>query len=1289
MLRLLNISKFLLATFLLTIIHLAGYSQTFFGVSASNPLDNASSDGSAARAVIPPLLMNAGDLAVIYGHYRGSGASISISNTGGQTWVSEATYSGAANQTSFVAWCRFNGTWSANPSLTGPGANAFTVVMYVFRPSNPSNLWEIDVPQTNSFSTTATATINGVTTTKSNTVTMAFWGSPDDNTWGTLTGAGWSKTGLQAQIRNLQGTDQSQTAAYNIQATATTLANVSQTQTANGPDETNLGIITWYELATPLANDNCGGAVNLTSNTSCTNTTGTVTGATNSGIAVPSCGGTADDDVWYSFTAVQPVTSITLSSLGTSLSSSGARMELFSGGCGGLTSLACGNTSIIVGNLSPATQYFVRVYSAGSTALPGGGNFNICVTHVVPPANNECSGAVTLTSNLGCVNTSGTLNGATISAGIPAGCVSGSNTYDVWYQFTASSSSHSVQLSNYGSAYTRRQFVIYQGSCTGLTAIGCSSLSTSGTAAISVALTDLSPGITYFIRVLFNNTTATPITTNGGFDICVRTGTNKSIPAVTTGKSYTNITRPNGGVIMTGDVLEFRSTIGVGSWSASGSIYNVTFHDTIPGTNYTYNPNSIRLRTNEGLAFQSAITGTVNLTDASGDDEAVVSGNVIRVNVGSLTRTGGQAITQVGAAATPITYASAGGGKINHNGRPSQFTAFCIIVVTYRVTVTATTGSTFTSSNGQFRYKTTANPDDGAFPQTIIDFPRYSAFVSTDATLCQSSVGINTYSGGDFGSGTTRHDSTQLTTAPGYTWSPFNSGSPGDGLFAVINNTSSNGSTNKYIPTPTSGAGADTARVFRVWDIIGDHTNAANVDSGNFAVAPGTLGGYMGVVNAAYGINNAVQRTITGLCSDTYYEFSAWFKNICAACSSDSTGTQATSANFKTYLGSRTLNDSAGVSPDLTYTIDGVDYYTTGNIAYDRRWIKKGFLFKTGPSQSSVTLTIRNNAPGGGGNDWAIDDIGLATCLPRLTMRPSTNPTYCNNNQVTLSVAVSTFYDNYIYYFWERSTDGGATWSAISGTASSPLSYTYTTFSGGEYRDTVALPSFVANTSMNGYRYRIRTATSIPNLSSTTCAVYNTVDVITINVQTPCSPLPDQLLKFNVRLNDDKSILTWTSKDESLKGFEVERSNDGVNFKSIGYVPASGRNGIETAYTFNDPTAVTAKVYYRLKLDNFTGSNSYSNTLSVTASNTAQMEIANLVNPFRERISFQLNAIRSEEVLLQLTDALGVPVLNKRILVNKGGNAVAFEVPQQLAKGSYLLRVVSSSGSVHRIIQKQ
>ena len=102
-----------------------------------------------------------------------------------------------------------------------------------------------------------------------------------------------------------------------------------------------------------------------------------------------------------------------------------------------------------------------------------------------------------------------------------------------------------------------------------------------------------------------------------------------------------------------------------------------------------------------------------------------------------------------------------------------------------------------------------------------------------------------------------------------------------------------------------------------------------------------------------------------------------------------------------------------------------------------------------------------------------------------------------------------------------------------------------------------------------------------------------------------------------------------------------------------------------------------------------TSNNKYSNTLSVTLMRTDKMEISNLVNPFISKVNFQLTAFRNEEVQLQLTDALGNPIVNKKLMVSKGVNGISFDVPQHIAKGSYLLRVVSASGAIHKIIQKQ
>src|SRR5262245_12426967 len=94
--------------------------------------------------------------------------------------------------------------------------------------------------------------------------------------------------------------------------------------------------ISFASLAQIPVNNNCGAAIVLTSGTSCVNTAGTVANATNSGIPVAPCTGTPDDDVWYTFTTVSTDHTITLSSIGSNLNTSGPRIQLFQGTCAGL-----------------------------------------------------------------------------------------------------------------------------------------------------------------------------------------------------------------------------------------------------------------------------------------------------------------------------------------------------------------------------------------------------------------------------------------------------------------------------------------------------------------------------------------------------------------------------------------------------------------------------------------------------------------------------------------------------------------------------------------------------------------------------------------------------------------------------------------------------------------------------------------------------------------------------------------------------------------------------------------
>ncbi|WP_162128177.1 T9SS-dependent choice-of-anchor J family protein [Flavobacterium phycosphaerae] len=294
------------------------------------------------------------------------------------------------------------------------------------------------------------------------------------------------------------------------------------TYTATGGQNTTFNVCVGTPPPPP-ANDDCTGAISLTVNSdfSCTTvTSGTVLGATASAVDSAACFGTEDDDVWYSFEAT--ATTHKISILNASGSTTDMYHSLWTGSdCGSLTLVpgSCSDAdSSTPSGLTIGQTYFVRVNTYTAT---GGQDttFNICVgSPPPPPANDDCSGAVSLTVNpdYSCAAvTAGTVAGATASAVDSAACF-GTEDDDVWYSFEATATTHRISLTNVSGSTTDMYHSLWTGSdCGSLTLVAgsCSDGDTSNPSGLTV-------GQTYFVRV--NTYTAT-----GGqdstFNICIGT----------------------------------------------------------------------------------------------------------------------------------------------------------------------------------------------------------------------------------------------------------------------------------------------------------------------------------------------------------------------------------------------------------------------------------------------------------------------------------------------------------------------------------------------------------------------------------------------------------------------------------------------------------------------------------------------------------------------------------------------------------------------------------------------
>ncbi|MBK8087270.1 MAG: T9SS type A sorting domain-containing protein [Chitinophagaceae bacterium] len=144
-------------------------------------------------------------------------------------------------------------------------------------------------------------------------------------------------------------------------------------------------------------------------------------------------------------------------------------------------------------------------------------------------------------------------------------------------------------------------------------------------------------------------------------------------------------------------------------------------------------------------------------------------------------------------------------------------------------------------------------------------------------------------------------------------------------------------------------------------------------------------------------------------------------------------------------------------------------------------------------------------------------------------------------------------------------------------------------------------------------------------------------------------------------------------------------------FEKIGTVPVSANNGSSfSQYSFTDPASVTGKVYYRLNMvANGDAGAKFSNIINVSAKESNQLEISNLVNPFDSNISFVLTAPQNEAIEIMVKDITGRTIKVEKMQVFKGSNTVLLSSLNTFQKGSFIIQVKSASGLINKIIQKK
>ncbi|TAG29596.1 MAG: T9SS C-terminal target domain-containing protein [Sphingobacteriia bacterium] len=164
-----------------------------------------------------------------------------------------------------------------------------------------------------------------------------------------------------------------------------------------------------------------------------------------------------------------------------------------------------------------------------------------------------------------------------------------------------------------------------------------------------------------------------------------------------------------------------------------------------------------------------------------------------------------------------------------------------------------------------------------------------------------------------------------------------------------------------------------------------------------------------------------------------------------------------------------------------------------------------------------------------------------------------------------------------------------------------------------------------------------------------------------------------ELVQFKATLINTKEVqLDWQTKNErNISHFLIERSADGINFKSIGRVNSLNNSATTNSYNYIDKTPNVGNNYYRIRQVNTSAGFVLSNIEVVKLTNIPAAEL--FPNPGSSQVFLKVDNATDATVKLFTTSGIEIPITNS--IVNS--NLFKIIPKQVLIRGIYLVHLIS------------
>ncbi|CAN5624486.1 hypothetical protein BH10BAC3_BH10BAC3_30440 [soil metagenome] len=173
-------------------------------------------------------------------------------------------------------------------------------------------------------------------------------------------------------------------------------------------------------------------------------------------------------------------------------------------------------------------------------------------------------------------------------------------------------------------------------------------------------------------------------------------------------------------------------------------------------------------------------------------------------------------------------------------------------------------------------------------------------------------------------------------------------------------------------------------------------------------------------------------------------------------------------------------------------------------------------------------------------------------------------------------------------------------------------------------------------------------------------------------------PLPVKLNSFNVTRKNNTAVLQWsTATEQNNKGFSIERSSDGTNWKQINFVAGAGNSSSNRTYTVTDLIPVVGINYYRIKQVDINGYSVYSST-QLLSFDKGLLKLALFPNPAKNKVFVSLGTIESNNASYSILSSDGRVVKTGSFEKNQSNTVQKIDI-SSVPHGYYIFKLVDGN----------